>query len=394
MNHAFTQALPVIERLNEAGYEAFFVGGSVRDSLLQRQIGDIDIATSASPQTVMGLFEKTIPVGIEHGTVIVGCNEEYYEVTTFRREDNYEDFRHPNAVEFITSIEEDLSRRDFTINSIAMDKNGQLQDPFRGQADISNQILRTVGNPHDRFNEDPLRIMRAVRFISQLGFHLEDDTKSAMIVKSELLNKIAIERVAVEFEKLLGGAFVNEALTVLLDTGVYAKLPSLSGEYERLLECMQFDFTKLCSIEEHWSLFLYVLNVQDVRSFLREWKCSNKLINEVAHLLNCISQAESSSITSMLLYQVGEAHLEKFARLYALVNHVAQQEMIALCREQFRSLPLYSRKQLVVNGNDLIGWFDRGGGPWMSEMLEKIERAVVNKKVDNDKETIREWLQQ
>ena len=176
MDSLFVQAVPILEKIEQAGFEAFFVGGSVRDQIIGRVINDVDIATSATPQEIKAIFPRTADVGIEHGTVLVIEKYGTYEITTFRTEGNYSDFRRPDSVQFVRSLTEDLMRRDFTMNSMAMDKNGKIIDPFNGKIAIEKKQIVTVGNPHERFHEDALRMMRAIRFVSQLGFELDNET--------------------------------------------------------------------------------------------------------------------------------------------------------------------------------------------------------------------------
>ena len=195
----------VLKTLNAAGYEAYFVGGMVRDDLLKRPIYDIDITTSATPDVVMSLFEKTIATGLAHGTVTVIINKTPIEVTTFRVETGYSDYRHPTDVVFTSSLEEDLKRRDFTVNAIAKDINNQLYDPMGGLVDLKQKTLRCVGNPVERFTEDPLRMLRGIRFSSKLGFILEQDTLNGMKQTSSLIANISKERIKKELEGLVKG---------------------------------------------------------------------------------------------------------------------------------------------------------------------------------------------
>src|SRR5690625_2354099 len=205
----FQTASEVIDKLEENGHEAFFVGGSVRDFLLNKEVKDIDIATSASPTVVQTLFDKVIPVGIDHGTVIVRHKGVSYEVTTFRQDGTYSDQQHPDEVIFINTIEEDLKRRDFTINALAMNKQGNIIDLFEGQKDIQLKKIRSVGNARERFLEDPLRIIRALRFSSQLGFEIETETLHQMKRLNKEIETVAVERLTNEFTKLFQGEFVQ-----------------------------------------------------------------------------------------------------------------------------------------------------------------------------------------
>ena len=199
----YQKAIPVLNKLEQAGFEAYFVGGSVRDILLDQPIHDVDIATSAFPEEIKQLFPKTIDIGIEHGTVLVLAEEEQYEITTFRTESTYQDYRRPDHVEFVRSLVEDLKRRDFTINAFALKEDGQIIDLFDGLADLENQILRAVGDPQERFHEDALRMMRGIRFVSQIGFTLEQETAAAIQANHSLLGKISVERINVEFINML-----------------------------------------------------------------------------------------------------------------------------------------------------------------------------------------------
>lgn len=193
----------IITRLEEQGYEAFAVGGCVRDTLLGRVPGDWDITTSASPNQVKELFAHTIDTGIEHGTVTVMINHVGYEVTTYRIDGEYEDARHPKEVIFTQNLVEDLKRRDFTINAMAYNDNSGLVDVFGGEKDLADGIIRCVGNPVERFTEDALRMLRAVRFGAQLGFDIEMETANAIKVLAPTISKISAERIATELVKTI-----------------------------------------------------------------------------------------------------------------------------------------------------------------------------------------------
>ena len=197
------KAEKILEVLHGNGYEAYVVGGCVRDSILGREPGDWDITTSASPQEVKSLFPRTIDTGIEHGTVTVMDGKEGFEVTTYRIDGDYEDSRHPKNVIFTRSLTEDLRRRDFTINAMAYSPETGLVDEFGGLADIEKKTIRCVGDAKERFGEDALRMMRAVRFAAQLGFTLADDTKNAILGMSGNLANISAERIQTELVKLL-----------------------------------------------------------------------------------------------------------------------------------------------------------------------------------------------
>ena len=203
----------VLRTLCEHGYEAFVVGGCVRDSLLNKTPADWDITTSAYPEEVKACFPHTADTGIQHGTVSVIVEHEPVEVTTYRVDGTYSDGRHPDSVRFTRSLEEDLARRDFTINAMAYNEESGLQDPCGGRTDLRNGVIRCVGAPEQRFNEDALRILRALRFASVLGFSVEQNTESAIYDLADRVRLVALERINVEFTKLILGQCADLVLT-------------------------------------------------------------------------------------------------------------------------------------------------------------------------------------
>ena len=215
-NELFETALPILNQIEKHHFEAYFVGGAVRDYIMHRTIHDIDITTSAMPDEIEDIFEHTIPIGKEHGTINVVFNNENYEVTTFRSEGDYLDHRRPSEVHFVRNLYEDVQRRDFTINAIAMDKNYKIFDYFGGQKDIQSKLIRTVGNPSERFKEDALRIIRGLRFQSQLTFDIHTETFEAMQLTCSDVKYLSIERIVVEFKKLILGSNVKQSYHNLL----------------------------------------------------------------------------------------------------------------------------------------------------------------------------------
>ena len=193
----------ILNNLKLHGYEAYAVGGCVRDSILARKPEDWDITTSARPEEIKRLFKRTVDTGIEHGTVTVLIGKDQFEVTTYRIDGEYEDSRHPREVRFTRCLEEDLKRRDFTINAMAYNDEERLVDVFGGMQDLNHHLIRCVGNPRERFSEDALRILRAVRFSAQLGFPIEEQTAEAIREQADTLKNISAERIQVELVKLL-----------------------------------------------------------------------------------------------------------------------------------------------------------------------------------------------
>ena len=204
----------ILAELEDSGYEAYLVGGCVRDAVMGRECHDIDITTNARPEEIIRVFKeyKVVPTGLRHGTVTVFSEKEAFEITTYRIDGEYSDSRRPDSVEFTSELEADLARRDFTMNAIAMDRNGNFRDPFGGAEDIKKGVIRCVGEPQKRFTEDALRILRAVRFASQLGFEIEKQTSEAVLKLRSRLDLVSKERIRDELDKLLGGSCCAEIL--------------------------------------------------------------------------------------------------------------------------------------------------------------------------------------
>ena len=237
----------IINILEKAGYEAYAVGGCVRDALLGRTPNDWDITTSAKPEQVKALFHRTVDTGIAHGTVTVLLEKEGFEVTTYRVDGEYEDGRHPKEVTFTACLEEDLKRRDFTINAMAYNPRKGLVDLFEGQKDLENKVIRCVGDPLERFTEDALRIMRAVRFSAQLGFSLEEETRKALSVLAPNLKHVSAERIQVELVKLLVSPH-PDYLRIAYEAGVTREfLP----EFDRCMETPQNTPHHCYNVGEH-----------------------------------------------------------------------------------------------------------------------------------------------
>ena len=225
MTHIQTKLPQTLKKMNsffeQAGFEAYLVGGAVRDMLMNKPASDWDVATNATPEQVMSVFRKVIPTGIEHGTVTVIFQGEHIEVTTFRTEADYSDGRHPDSVEYAATIEEDLSRRDFTMNAIAVNlRDGSVVDPFGGKDDIKKKLIRCVGDPLERFSEDGLRPVRALRFAAQLGFQIEAKTLEAIPKRLDVTEKVALERFHDELLKMLKSPVPSIGLRLMEETGV------------------------------------------------------------------------------------------------------------------------------------------------------------------------------
>ncbi len=292
-------AAALLDALHAAGYAAYAVGGCVRDSLLGRTAHDWDLCTSALPQQVMELFgaEQCIPTGLQHGTVTIKYGGQLYETTTFRTEGSYTDGRHPDAVQFVPDVREDLARRDFTINAMAYNAAEGLVDPFGGQADLQNGLLRAVGEPQQRFTEDALRILRLYRFAARFGFALDAATARAARQLAPHLDCISAERIQEELAKLLAapqpGAYLELAVLAVV-------LPELTPA---ALEAAKPVVDACPAGEENlpvrWAALLGTLGEADTRRVLKRLRCSNACIEETAVLVR--ETAEQGVCGSFLL---------------------------------------------------------------------------------------------
>ena len=383
----FLEALPVMQQLVDAGYEAYFVGGSVRDMLLHKPISDVDIATSATPQEVKEIFSHTVDVGIEHGTVMVIHHKEGYEVTTFRTEEGYEDFRHPDKVTFVRSLEEDLKRRDFTINALAIGIDDQLMDFFDGIGDLERQCLRCVGDAKERFNEDALRMFRAVRFVGQLGFQIEEKTKNAISLLKMNLSKVAVERMKVEFEKMIQSSYRKDALKLFVETGLYKACPLFDGKEDILLKLAEFPLKEM-SVLQAWILFVDELNLSDkeVTHLLKSWKSSNEQIRDVLVGYKTYRARKEDEWNFFLAYACPyEVGCEVEQLLIARGNSTSMEGLEAT----YQSLPICSMNDIQLNGHDIIRILKLDKkGPIIGRVLKTVEKTILEQSIQNDGEIL------
>ena len=379
-------AVPVLERINQAGFEVYFVGGCVRDTLLQRPLHDVDLATSAYPQEIKQIFPQTIDTGIEHGTVTVIYQKKAYEITTFRTESGYQDYRRPDKVEFVRSLKEDLKRRDFTINALAMNAQGEIIDLFAGMADLQQRQIRAVGVAADRFHEDALRMLRAVRFQAQLNFTIEKQTLAGIKTNAALLSHIATERIREEFIKLMEGCNRQAGLISLYQTQLYRFCPGLATyDFPKIL---QFAAGQIADEATVWSFLAYLgqLKRAQVRPFLRQWKVANNNIKLVQAAIELLDNYQGSN---WQLYIAGQAATATAAQVLRLTR---QQELAEQLIEQYQDLPLKSSHQLAINGQQIMQVLNLSPGPQIGQYLKQIQQAIVAGQLVNDYQTIVNYL--
>lgn len=394
-NTLFEQAKPLLEQLEHHGYQAYYVGGCVRDYLMERPIHDIDITTSATPDEVEALFDKTIPVGKEHGTINVVYQGENYEITTFRAEAEYTDHRRPSEVYFVRELYEDVKRRDFTMNALAMDTDYQLHDYFNGRADIHHKLIRTVGEAQERFDEDALRILRGLRLQAQLGFDIEQATYTAMKANCSSLEYLSVERVVVELRKLLSGDEASRGYRNMVDMEAFNYLPYFN----------HYDMDKMQVVEPlTFTTFLAILNVQQPLEIpLAHLKISNDEKKEVAKLTAMIQALPSLTTKKQLrtyIYDYGakEAKMCFLLQESLIANDITTASPLIFnmqtIEEIAQQLPIRQRNELDVTGKDLMSHTRLKGGKWVKHALRELELAVVNEQVINQQKALLEWMDQ
>lgn len=370
----FNSAIDVLEKFNKAGYEAYFVGGCVRDFLLGCEFSDIDITTNALPKEVKTIFRKSIDTGIQHGTVTILVDGESYEVTTFRTEDDYIDHRTPEKVEFVSNLRDDLDRRDFTINAMALDSKGNLYDYHNGKKDLTNKIIKTVNNPNERFFEDALRMLRAFRFSSKLGFEIEDSTLDAIKKNAELIKFVSVERITNEFKKLLAGIGSKRSLELLLDSKLNTYIPFLS-DIISFVDCSKYTFCQS----------LYILTKLNNISFekLRDLKLSNKEIKKIKEYERINLEFLDNRPLELILYKYDKDDI------YFIV------EYFDYCDKKnidIINLPISSFNDIAITSTEIISIIDKSPGPWMKEVTKKLEEAILLNKINNTENNIVDFL--
>ncbi|MBJ8349376.1 CCA tRNA nucleotidyltransferase [Streptococcus zalophi] len=388
----FQKALPILSKIKESGYDAYFVGGSVRDAILERPIHDVDIASSAYPEEIKKIFSRTVDVGIEHGTVLVLEEDEVYEITTFRTEEAYVDYRRPSQVHFVRSLKEDLKRRDFTVNAFALNNDSEVIDLFGGLQDLEKKTLRAVGDAKERFNEDALRIMRGLRFVSSLGFSIEEKTFSAMMANANLLEKISVERIFIELDKLLMAPFWRKGLEQLLSSDVYHFLPELKNSKESL-QLMLDELTpsfQFETSEQAWANLVMCLQVKSIKSFLKKWKTSNEFQKSVENLLAVYQIRLERDISRQDVYRFGKSIINQVESLREAKGLSFNYDKVS---ELDGQLSIHDKREIVVNGSKLMTLYQLKPGPKLGKLLSDIERQIVAGHLDNTEKAILSFVE-
>ena len=423
----------IIKKLEEHGFEAYAVGGCVRDSILGRVPNDWDITTSALPEQVKELFHRTIDTGLQHGTVTVMLDKEGFEVTTYRVDGEYEDGRHPKEVTFTASLEEDLKRRDFTINAMAYNPTTGIVDLFHGVEDMEKHLIRCVGNPIERFTEDALRILRAVRFSAQLGFDIEKETTKALGVLAPNLKLVSAERIQVEMMKLLVSPH-PDYLKKAYDAGITKEFfpewdvcmntpqntPHHSGCVgEHILRTMtniRADKVLRLTMLLH-DIGKPVMKTTDengrdhfkghaeagekiAKEIMRRWKLDNDTIHKVSHLVKWHGHRPPAEIKAVrrALNKIGKDFFPWYLEVqmadtmskstYKLEEKLERLRGVEVCYEEIlKKEQCVSLKELAVTGKDLLAEGIQPGKQ-VGEILDYLLEHVLEEPDDNNKDTL------
>ncbi|MHC0563470.1 CCA tRNA nucleotidyltransferase [Paenibacillus sp. MAH-36] len=404
----------VLAKLTEAGYEAYLVGGCVRDAVLDRPIKDIDIATSALPEQVIACFPRTAPTGLQHGTVTVILQQGTYEVTTFRQEAEYEGFRRPTSVEYISDLTEDLKRRDFTMNAMAMDRGGEVIDPFAGQKDLALGVLRCVGKAEERFGEDALRMLRCIRFASTYDLQVEESTWQALLAQAPLLRHIAMERVRSELQRMIDGPAPARAVRLLLASRLTAHLKKqLPLPFERWL-AWDDALDAVSALEEQhdrWSMLLMLLEVPAdvVRTALQELtfsRADGDAVEAVLALREAVAASAADPAPLERVWKLGAvrsgiAAARALLRLLRALQPIAHQrgelalflettapELVRRGEDWLSEVPCFSLKELAISGKDLASELGMQPGPWMGKLLQDLLERTALGELPNERELL------
>lgn len=383
----------IIGSLEEHGFEGFAVGGCVRDSLLKKTPKDWDITTDALPVDMKKIFKKTFDTGIAHGTVTVLMDGVGYELTTYRIDGNYSDGRHPDSVSFSKSLSEDLCRRDFTINAMAYSHKKGIVDLFDGRKDLQNGIIRAVGDAKKRFDEDALRMLRAVRFAAQLGFKIDDDTFEAIKEKAKLLSNVSKERIFVELNKSLNGEFAQN-IKMVYTSGLYRYI---GKEFAKLNKNIYDFYPRKFPNKKHmyWAAFLEnIENAEAVKKILFELKSDNATRNNTYLLVKELKNPLPSSDEDIRwsLHRIGaDLFCDYIEILKSDKKNVDILDKIDTIENRY-SLILkenhaYEISMLDITGKDLM---DLGisKGPKIGEVLEFLLKKVIENPLNNEKSSL------
>ncbi|MCU0104353.1 CCA tRNA nucleotidyltransferase [Acholeplasma vituli] len=375
---AIKQSFYVMRALKNKNFEAYFVGGCVRDYLLKRDTIDVDIATNANPYKVMDIT-KAKPTGLPYGTVSIQKEKFKIEITTYRRDGKYTDNRHPDEVIPVQTIEDDVKRRDFTINGLAMNDSYQIFDYVGGKEDLRSKIIRAIGNPDERFQEDSLRILRAAYFQAKLGFQIEKETRLSMANNKALLQNLPNERVFTELIKLLKEPNQLMALKTLDATGISKELPGLEKGIRFIVDNMK---------EPIFIDAFFALSFTLHGSVPQAWKFSNIARLKYEKVVELVNR--NQPLTNVDLFNQGLEICLLTNKVAFLLGRSSNQKRAL--EERFEKLPIKSALDLKLRGSDLITILNKKQGAWVSKAIDDMVNAVLEGKVSNTYEALQTYI--
>jgi tRNA nucleotidyltransferase (CCA-adding enzyme) len=381
MEKIYEKGREIIKQLHDLGYQAYFVGGFVRDYLLGEIANDIDITTDALPEEVERIFPKTKATGIKYGTVTVFKGAHQFEITTFRADINYVDHRRPEKVVYSKELEEDLKRRDFTINALAMDYNEKVIDLFDGKKDLKNHLIKAIGNPDIRFKEDALRILRAFRFVSKLGFDIEEKTLTSIRNNIELLKKISNERILTEFKKIISYPYKEKAIKLMLDGDIFTAFPELNKGLSYLAKIEKYDINYL----EFFALCYFLGN----GVIPEDWRFSNKEKAVIEKIIELVYVTENDSFNEMIIYRLGKEIPLMANNVQRTLNPKNDQE--DLINNIYDNLPIYKTCDLVFKGQDILELTTLKNAEIIGDIIDDITYQVITGHLKNDYEEIKKY---
>ena len=381
----------LMQKLHANGYECFVVGGAIRSLLLNMPVNDYDLTTNALPEETKRIFQNyhTIDTGLQHGTVTVVSNHIPVEITTYRKDAEYKDHRHPDEVIFTTTIKDDCARRDFTINAFCYCEETGILDFFNGKQDLENKIIRCIGDPSKRFEEDALRILRAIRFASQLNFSIEDATSEAIFTKKDTLSYVSIERIQEEFMKFLAGpGFLELFYPYRKVFSTFLKeLDDVKQEWDTLLQQLaltpQNAYIRL-------AILLSCPAFQDPKTVLKQFKYSNKEINMVMQMINNKKTPISSKVEIRYLLNTLTIPFETYLLYRQAFDQKSYSNSLNIYNTILSSQDCYTLSQLALNGKDMVSLGYTGKE--ISKNLHFLLNAVIEEKVENTKEELISYL--
>jgi tRNA nucleotidyltransferase (CCA-adding enzyme) len=411
-------AKSIMKTISDHGHVAYIVGGYVRDRLLNKDIKDIDLATSALPEEVMSWFDHTVPTGLQHGTVTVIISGVSFEVTTFRKEEEYVEHRRPSRVHFISDLDEDLKRRDFTINAMAMDINEKIIDPYNGQVDMKQGRLKTVGDPYERFKEDALRMMRCIRFASVYRLDIENATWEALCTYAPALKHIAMERVRMELEKTVEGVWPTKGLCLFLDSKLlqFCKEPlelpwDIWNKPDIRATTAVLDYL---AFEARWVYLIHMsgLTTEQARSFFQTLTFSKKRTDELCKIIEfkewmftragreadytkddlkeaVVIGAVSMGTAPAVIWIELLKQIHVLGALTSIMpgwNDSLLKLVIAHGMEWVQGMPVSSVKELDIGGQELQ--LIAPPGPWMRIVLDKLLVDTALQRIPNQKASL------